>query len=215
MQVDANPEGRPRTASINVGGIRVPTIQRAAEPSSLYSDVSVDHLFADHITLLKLNDAADSCGTGTFCPDAPILREQMAELVIRALLRTETFSFSSAPRFDDVPADHPKFKWIQKLAELGISNGCTATRYCPGDRVTRGQMAAFIVRARTGLSAAPAPLGSAPFLDVAPSDIFGTHIEALRQWGVTVGCYSNAFCPDDFTTRGQMAAFLVRAFFTP
>jgi len=37
----------------------------------------------------------------------------------------------------------------------------------------------------------------------------------LSEWGVTTGCHENAYCPDDFTTRGQMAAFLVRAFFTP
>ncbi|MBL8230029.1 MAG: S-layer homology domain-containing protein [Bryobacterales bacterium] len=215
LQVDANPESRPRTASINVAGIRVPTIQRAAQPSSPYPDVDANHLFADHITLLKLNNAADTCGNGLFCPDAPILREQMAEMLVRSLLKTDTFTFPSAPRFEDVAADHPRFKWIQKLAELGISNGCTATRFCPSDRVTRGQMAAFLVRARAGVPAGPATGNRSNFVDFEFSNIFGAHIDTIRRWGVTVGCYSNAFCPDDFTTRGQMAAFLVRAFFTP
>ena len=37
-------------------------------------------------------------------------------------------------------------------------------------------------------------------------------IEAVAAAGITTGCADNAFCPDDNVTRGQMAAFLVRAY---
>jgi hypothetical protein len=36
---------------------------------------------------------------------------------------------------------------INRVAEAGITSGCTATRYCPNANVTRGQMAAFLHRA--------------------------------------------------------------------
>ena len=39
---------------------------------------------------------------------------------------------------------------IEALAEAGITRGCNPPlndRFCPGDAVTRGQMAAFLVRA--------------------------------------------------------------------
>lgn len=46
-------------------------------------------------------------------------------------------------------------------------------------------------------------------------NIFDPQIRHLRVLGITIGCYENAFCPDDSVTRGQLAAFLVRSFFTP
>ncbi len=36
---------------------------------------------------------------------------------------------------------------IDSLAAAGITTGCTSTQFCPNDNVTRGQMAAFLVRA--------------------------------------------------------------------
>ncbi|MDH4117739.1 MAG: S-layer homology domain-containing protein [Acidimicrobiia bacterium] len=36
-------------------------------------------------------------------------------------------------------------------------------------------------------------------------------MNALAASGITTGCTSTAFCPNDVVTRGQMAAFLRRA----
>ena len=36
---------------------------------------------------------------------------------------------------------------IRWLEAAGITSGCAPTRFCPEDRVTRGQMAAFLARA--------------------------------------------------------------------
>ena len=94
----------------------------------------------------------------------------------------------------------------------GITQGCNPpsnTRFCPNDFVTRGQMAAFLVRAK-GFST----INSDYFIDDEGS-VFENAINRLRTAGVTQGCNPPAntrYCPDDFVTRGQMAAFLVRAF---
>ena len=37
------------------------------------------------------------------------------------------------------------------------------------------------------------------------------NIEALAASGITSGCGGTSYCPDNPVTRGQMAAFLVRA----
>jgi hypothetical protein len=53
-------------------------------------------------------------------------------------------------RFGDVPSDHIFFSAIEWLADQGITKGCnppTNDMFCPNDYVTRGQMAAFLVRA--------------------------------------------------------------------
>jgi hypothetical protein len=95
---------------------------------------------------------------------------------------------------------------INRLAEAGITTGCTPKRFCPDDPVTRGQMAAFLVRA-LDLTAA----GSAGFTDTAGS-VFAGDINRLAKAGITSGCTPRRFCPGDDVTRGQMAAFIVRAF---
>jgi hypothetical protein len=102
---------------------------------------------------------------------------------------------------------------IEWLAAKGITQGCnppTNNRFCPNDFVTRGQMAAFLVRALT----LPPYNGPDRFRDD-NGNIFEASIEKLAQAGITLGCNpptNNRFCPNDFVTRGQMAAFLKRAF---
>lgn len=46
--------------------------------------------------------------------------------------------------FTDVPDAHPFHDDISWLAGTGITSGCTATTYCPGAAVTRGQMSRFL-----------------------------------------------------------------------
>ncbi len=98
------------------------------------------------------------------------------------------------------------------LAERGITKGCTSIAYCPGDTVTRGQMAAFLTRALN-----LPKVGDQGFTDTA-GNVFKADIDALAKAGVTKGCNppaNNRFCPNDPVTRGQMAAFLTRAFNLP
>ncbi len=83
----------------------------------------------------------------------------MAAFLIRALLGSEDFTFAQTPFFSDVPATHPLFRYVQKLRELGITAGCSASTYCPEDPVTRSQMALFVVRAKLAV----APSQSFPY----------------------------------------------------
>ncbi len=102
---------------------------------------------------------------------------------------------------------------IEAIAAAGITKGCNPPandNFCPGDTVTRGQMAAFLVRA-LGLTATS---GGDTFADDDTS-VFQGDIEKLAFAGITKGCNPPAndnFCPNDVVTRGQMAAFLVRAY---
>jgi len=101
---------------------------------------------------------------------------------------------------------------IEWLAAQGITRGCNPPGddlFCPDGSVTRGQMAAFLVRA-LGYSDDG---GGDPFADDDTS-IFRADIEKLAAAGVTKGCnppVNDMFCPNEAVTRGQMAAFLVRA----
>jgi hypothetical protein len=65
----------------------------------------------------------------------------MASFLDRALDLPST----SADFFtDDETSTHENA--INRVAEAGITSGCTATTFCPKQAVTRGQMAAFLQR---------------------------------------------------------------------
>jgi hypothetical protein len=56
----------------------------------------------------------------------------------------------------------------------------------------------------------PAPM-AATFTDVPTTHPFFRFVEALFASGITAGCGSGNFCPNDPVTRGQMAVFLAAA----
>lgn len=123
-------------------------------------------------------------------------------------LRSSFFDVQVRARFDDVSPDHPFAGEVTGLGHLGITRGCTETSFCPSDTVTRGQMAAFLVRS-LGLSESTEPTDS--FVDDNGSE-FEADIEILYHHGITSGCSETSYCPSDAVTREQMAAFLVRGF---
>jgi hypothetical protein len=53
-------------------------------------------------------------------------------------------------------------------------------------------------------------LASHQFADVPTNSPFHTDIDAIADVGVTTGCGGGNFCPQDFVTREQMAAFMNR-----
>ncbi len=94
---------------------------------------------------------------------------------------------------------------IIKIADAGITSGCSTDLYCPYALVSRAQMATFLVRA-FGLPAS----STDAFSDDGGS---GHHasINALAAAGVTYGCQPGRFCPSSTVTRGELATFIMRA----
>jgi hypothetical protein len=133
------------------------------------------------------------------------------DLVVSALVPSGgEASFVWGPSFLDT-GDSTFRNDIEWLATEGVTKGCTPPvndYFCPGDEVTRGQMAAFLVRF-LGLT----DRGTVDFTDDDGS-VFEADIEKLATAGITKGCNPPAndrFCPNDPVTREQMAAFLTRA----
>ena len=118
---------------------------------------------------------------------------------------------SRTGEFNDVGTSNVFRDDIRWIAIEGITRGCNPPandRYCPGDPVTRDQMAAFLVRALN------LPAGNHPgFVDVPAGSTFDSDIRRLAAAGITRGCNpptNNRYCPGDPVTREQMAAFLKR-----
>ena len=113
-----------------------------------------------------------------------------------------------------------------------MTTGCVTTpprQYCPGDNVSRGQMALFIGRAVAGSDAAvPQTYGPDPvtgrsyscnagtpnlhFTDIATSDIYCRHTHFLWARDVISGFPDGSYGPALPVTRGAMAKFLANGF---
>jgi hypothetical protein len=166
-----------------------------------------DSVFQDDIEWLAATGITRGCNPPAntrFCPEDEVTRGQMAAFLRRALPGLD--DSGPVPDFTDT-AGSTFAGDIDWLAATGITRGCTATRFCPGDAVTRGQMAAFLRRALPDLDAS----GAVPDFSDTDGSTFAGDIDWLAATGVTRGCTSTAFCPNDPVTRGQMAAFLRRA----
>jgi len=219
VAVSANTTGAPRSETLRAQGYvyaylaRPFTVTQRATAVT-FADVALAYPFFDAINLLRGRAITDGCASAPlrFCPDANITRGQMAVFVVRAIMGGDNFSYSTTPYFTDAPAGHQFFKWIQKMWELGITNGCGAATYCPDSPVTRGQMAVFIIRARLGATATFSYPAAPLFNDTANSFYF-SWIQKMGQLGITTGCAPGQYCPDDPVSRGQMAVFIMRGAF--
>ncbi len=184
-------------------------------PSS-FSDVYDLHWALTWIERLYNSGITTGCNTGLYCPEAPVTRAQMAVFLIRA---THGVSFvPPAPTgiFTDVPTTAWAANYIEQLYADGITTGCNPALmlYCPADSVTRAQMAAFLLRAKHGAGYAP-PDATGIFSDVPTTYWAAAWIEELYAEGITTGCNTGLYCPEQSVTRAQMAAFLVRTFALP
>jgi hypothetical protein len=103
------------------------------------------------------------CSKHRFCADARVTRGRMASYVGRAM----HLSATGATRYRDVKRSHPFAAAIDRLRKAGLSIGCGNNRFCPDDKITRAETAAFLQRARsvtrvTALQPAPGnPSGGA------------------------------------------------------
>ena len=114
---------------------------------AVFTDVPCSSGFAPWINELVAEGITGGCGTGVYCPTNPVLRQQMAVL----LLRTFEAPGYAPPAcvtatFDDVPCSSNYAPWIYELVARNITAGCGGGNYCPTLTANRGQMATFVVK---------------------------------------------------------------------
>ena len=126
----------------------------------------------------------------------------------------QSYRIKRTPIFDDVPFVYWANDYIERLYYAGVTGGCSAVplNYCPDSTVTRAQMAVFLLKAVHGSSYSPPAAGtSTGFTDVPIGYWADKWIKQLAAEGITGGCGTGVYCPDDTVTRAQMAIFLLKA----
>src|SRR6266540_6920809 len=138
---------RDQMAVFLLRGIHGKTYTPPAATGTVFSDVPTSYWAASWIERLAAEGITGGCGTGIYCPNTIVTRDQMAVF----LLRAEHGSGYVPPAatgtvFSDVPTSYWAASWIERLAAEGITGGCGTGVYCPTSSVTRDQMAVFLVR---------------------------------------------------------------------
>jgi hypothetical protein len=184
-----------------------------------FQDVPASHPFFSQIEAVAVagitrgcqaDDPATLQNEALFCYGNPVTRGQTAAFIIRALIGADPAGGCAQAPFSDVPVGHMFCPHIEQMVLRSITLGLGDGTFKPELPLTRGDLAAFLVRAREGEPAAAC--AAPPFPDVPVENPFCRYIERLRLLGITLGFADGTYRPFDVVTRDQMAVFLGRAF---
>ena len=181
-----------------------------------FLDVPQEDIFHDYVETILRKGITAGLGDGEYGRDNPATRAQMAVFLLKAEHGSSYAPPACTGAFPDVPCPSLFADWIEQLAAEGVTAGCGGGLYCPDNSVTRRQMAVFLLKAKESSSYTPPP-ATGIFGDVPEGDTFAPWIEELYDRGITGGCQASPllYCPNNQSTRGQMAVFLVKTFGLP
>ncbi|MHB1343211.1 MAG: S8 family serine peptidase [Thermoleophilia bacterium] len=187
----------------------------APGPSILpsFPDVPSGHPFHDAISALAAAGVVGGFSDGTFRPDVPVARAQLAKMVVLATAVPLAAPGTPATFFDVPAGEGYPFVHVEAAAAAGIVKGLgvdAAGRmlFGPYQQVSRLQVAQMLARAGGDKLDFP-PLGIVhPFYDMPGY----AESELLRVWEMEIvnGRSATMFDPWSAATRGQVAAMLYR-----
>lgn len=126
-------------------GVELPT-----DDLPTFADVPPGHRHGTAISQLAAVGVVTGNAAGSYLPDAPIDRGQMATMLDRAAAVVSGPLPDGSRWFDDAIGTHGAS--IDRLTEAGITAGAAAGGYQPSGQVTRGQMATFLARTLAALA---------------------------------------------------------------
>lgn len=121
--------------------------------SPTFADVPADHPAHAPIEAVAASGALPGCAVGSFCPDAAIMRGDLARALVR--LASVQAVPGGAIAFADL-GDTGEDGAIQALAAVDHLDGCDDLVFCPDDDTLRGVGARWIART-AAVPAAPPP----------------------------------------------------------
>jgi len=118
---------------------------------TVFLDVPASDPYAPWIEELASLSITGGCGSGNYCPEAPVRRDQMAVFLLKAFEGSTYVPPGCAGLFADVACSPtPAFAvdWIEELYNRSVTGGCVPAplQYCPSSSVLRGQMSAFLTK---------------------------------------------------------------------
>ena len=173
-------------------------------PEKLFADVSAEEYYYEAVKWASENGVTGGIGENLFGAKLPCTRAQIVTFLWRAAGSPEPKGMSG---FVDVSADAYYAKAVAWAVEEGIVSGTSATTFSPDAVCTRAQSVAFLYRA-FGEKVNKA----AGFSDVSADAYYADAVAWAVENGVASGIGGGLFAPDQDCARGQIVAFLYRAY---
>lgn len=173
-------------------------------PEKLFADVSAEEYYYEAVKWASENGVTGGIGENLFGANLPCTRAQIVTFLWRAAGSPEPKGMSC---FVDVSADAYYAKAVVWAVEEGIVSGTSATTFNPDAVCTRAQSVAFLYRA-FGEKVNKA----AGFSDVSADAYYADAVAWAVENGVASGIGGGLFAPDQDCARGQIVAFLYRAY---
>lgn len=173
-------------------------------PEKFFADVSAEEYYYEAVKWASENGVTGGIGENLFGAKLPCTRAQIVTFLWRAAGSPEPKGMSG---FVDVSADAYYAKAVAWAVEQGIASGTSATTFSPDAVCTRAQSVAFLYRAfgtRTDKAAG--------FSDVSADAYYADAVAWAVENGVASGIGGGLFAPDQDCARGQIVAFLYRAY---
>ncbi|HSJ35406.1 MAG TPA: M23 family metallopeptidase [Acidimicrobiia bacterium] len=127
------------------------TLQLPAAEVDLFAD-DAGSVFEGDINAVAAAGIGFGCTETDYCPDQPLLRDEMAEMLIRSFAEADPDRYANPDEIDFFgdDTDNRFEESINRLMAAGVTKGCNPPdndQYCPDRPLNRAEMASFFVRA--------------------------------------------------------------------
>jgi hypothetical protein len=198
-----------KLASIALGILVAGSFAQGAEASSrqsIYTDLSMNNTFYEDVYTMNMKGVLEEeyVAAGLKINPSAIVTRGDAALMLYKLLGMET---ESTKGFPDVKPTSSYYDAINTVASRGIVSGYKDGNFRPEVELTRSQMSRILAGAFEYTINNNATV---PFTDV--NERWAPYVDAMYRNGVTAGVTKTSFAPNKELTRGEMAAFMNRAY---
>ena len=177
------------------------------EDLPVFTDVNPEDYFYEAVVWAVENGITNGISDKLFSPYGTCTRAE----AVTFLWRLSGRPVSGSNTFLDVKLSDYYHDAVTWAAESGITKGMYEGRFCPDEKVTRGQIVTFLMRYAGNCDGRRLTFSrNSGFTDVKRGDWFYEAVLWAVSEGITRGRSETLFGPDDFCTRGETVTFLQR-----
>ncbi len=183
-----------------ISALQTEIAQLKTQRGSGFADLPANHWAYDSIMYMVNKKIVKGVTANSFGPDMATTRAQLAVMLVNAL---NLPTAGNKVQFKDVPQDYWASSYIATAQKAGIIQGSDG-KFRPNDSVTRGEMAAMLVRAFKFERLSKA----ADFKDVSKDYWAYDQIMRIADNRITKGYADQTFRPANKLKRAEVCVFI-------
>lgn len=172
-----------------------------------FSDVGSDDYFYEAVVWAVKNGITEGISKSLFMPAKVCTRAE----AVTFLWRLAGEPLTGTNSFYDVKLSDYFHDAVTWAGDCGITRGMDEGRFCPEEKVTRGQFMTFLMRYAEFVDGKKVSLARKNvFTDIKRGDYYFEAVLWALSEGIAFGRSASEFAPDDCCTRGETVTFLQR-----